>query len=67
MSVPHAGAGFIEASNTGMPLVTVEPAPAAAKAILDIARTLCEPEELVAAGEQKLGRAGILNRLRRAQ
>jgi Flp pilus assembly CpaE family ATPase len=63
--VPHAGSGFIDAANHGMPLVTLEDPPPAARALIEVARTVCEPEE-VQAGAQKESKVGILNRLRRA-
>lgn len=64
--IPHAGAAFIEASNAGMPLVTVEPPPPAAKTLLEMAKSMCEPEELATGAEQKVSRSSILGRLRRA-
>jgi pilus assembly protein CpaE len=63
--IPHAGPAFIDALNTGMPPVTWDDPPPSAKALIELARTVCEPEgdELEAAKE---GRAGFLGRLRRA-
>jgi len=65
IAVPHAGAAFIDAANHGMPLVTLEDPPAAARALIDLARTVCEPED-VPVEAQKETKLGILNRLRRA-
>jgi pilus assembly protein CpaE len=42
--IPHAGAALIEASNHGIPLVSVQPPIPVTKAITDLARTLCVPE-----------------------
>jgi pilus assembly protein CpaE len=42
--IPHAGASLIEASNQGTPIVTVEPPTPTARAIIELARTLCIPE-----------------------
>jgi pilus assembly protein CpaE len=47
--IPHAGSAFIEASNQGMPLVTLHPPPPAARAIIELASTVCIPEEMEAA------------------
>lgn len=69
LTIPHAGAGFIESANQGMPLTTMDPQPPAAKAIFDIARTVCEPEEIPvdgrAAAGQTVGIKGLVNRLGR--
>jgi pilus assembly protein CpaE len=42
--IPHAGASLIEASNQGTPIVTIDPPTPTARAILELARTLCVPE-----------------------
>jgi pilus assembly protein CpaE len=42
--IPHAGASLIEASNQGKPIVTISPPTPTAKALSDLARTLCVPE-----------------------
>jgi pilus assembly protein CpaE len=63
--VPFAGADFIDAVNNGMPPVTWDDPPAAAKALMSMAKTMCEPEtDNVETAKE--GRAGFLARLRRA-
>ncbi len=42
--IPHAGPYFVEAGNAGIPLVSQEQLPPAARAVIDLARTLCIPE-----------------------
>jgi Flp pilus assembly CpaE family ATPase len=42
--IPHAGASLIEASNQGTPIVTIDPPTPTAKAIIELARSLCVPE-----------------------
>lgn len=48
-TIPHAGAAFIAAANQGMPLTSLESPPPAARAIIELARTMCEPEVNAAA------------------
>jgi len=62
--IPHAGPAFIDAANHGMPLVTADNAAPAARALLELARTMCEPET---AEENATSRArfNLLERLRR--
>ena len=42
--IPHGGPAFIDALNQGIPLVTASPGIPAAKALCELARTLCVPE-----------------------
>jgi pilus assembly protein CpaE len=64
--IPHAGSHFIEASNHGMPLTTINPPPAAAKSITELARTLCEPEMgLPEPAQTRMGLRTVLERVRR--
>ncbi|GAC1400653.1 MAG: response regulator [Chloroflexota bacterium] len=60
--VPHAGPDFIEASNQGMPIVTVEPPSSAARSLIDIARGLCEPEGPYVPS-QRVSVASVMTRL----
>jgi len=64
ISIPHAGAAFIEAANHGSPVVASEIRLPAARAILDIAKSLCEPERqsLETEGAQESG--SLLSRFR---
>lgn len=57
-SLPHAGPALMEATNQGTPLVTLDPPPATARAIIDLARTLCTPE--VEDGSTQKAAAGSL-------
>lgn len=62
--VPHAGPAFIDAANHGMPLVSADNPNPAAKALMDLARTMCEPEAApVEAGAK--ARFNLIERLRR--
>jgi pilus assembly protein CpaE len=63
--IPHAGPMFIEAANHGMPLVTAEQQTPVTKALVDLAKTLCEPEEIEGSAHAK-AKFGVLGRLRRA-
>ncbi|GAC1402983.1 MAG: response regulator [Chloroflexota bacterium] len=62
-SIPHGGATFMEAANQGVPVVTVQPLAAAARAIVDVARTVCTPDT-DAAAPPKVGVALLRDRLR---
>lgn len=42
--IPHGGPAFVEAANSGVPLVTQDNPPAAARAIIELARSHCLPE-----------------------
>jgi pilus assembly protein CpaE len=44
--IPHAGPLFMSAANQGMPATATDNPPAAARAIVELARTVCEPEEV---------------------
>ena len=61
VSIPHAGSMFIDALNHGMPVVTFEQPNPVSKALIDIARLVCEPEEPESAGKT---RSGLFGRLR---
>lgn len=62
--IPHAGAAFVEAANQGVPIVVSESMPPAARALVDLARTLCTPE-VEDLGPQKVALTGRLqDRLR---
>lgn len=63
-TIPHSGADFVAAGNQGQPLVTALPAAGAARAIVDIAKTLCEAELPEMAADTKV-RGNLLNRLER--
>lgn len=63
--IPHAGADFIEAANQGMPIVTVSPPGAAARAIIDLARSFCEPEADFAP-VQRATMSALMSRLERS-
>lgn len=63
--LPHAGSGFIDALNTGMPLASADQPSSAAKSLIEFARSLCTPEETQVA-EVKSARANLLDKLRRA-
>jgi pilus assembly protein CpaE len=66
VEIPHAGGAFVEAANQGTPIVIVDAKLAASRAILEIARTLCEPE-VETLDNQKVeepGVAGLFGRLR---
>jgi pilus assembly protein CpaE len=65
VQIPHAGSAFIDAVNQGMPPVSWEDPSPSARALIDLARTLCEPEveDVDVAPESKV--AGLLGRLRR--
>ena len=71
VTIPHAGSLFIEASNQGIPIVSVQPTLPAARAIIALARSLCvaEVEEVpltpALAGSGLKGRLDRLQRLRR--
>jgi hypothetical protein len=51
--------------NQGMPPVVWDDPPPSAKALIELARSVCEPD-VAAMDAQKEGRAGLLGRLRRA-
>jgi pilus assembly protein CpaE len=51
--IPHAGSLFINAANQGMPATAALKPTGAARAIVDIARTMCEPEEVEPVQEQE--------------
>lgn len=61
INIPHAGSLFIDALNHGMPVVTLDQPPPVAKALIELARELCDPEEETA--EDAKARAGFLDRL----
>jgi len=61
LSIPHAGSMFIDALNHGMPVVTFEQPNPVSKALIDIARLVCEPDETDSAGKT---RSGLFGRLR---
>lgn len=63
--LPHAGSGFIDALNTGMPLVSADQPSSAGKALLEFARSVCLPEEAQVA-DARSTRSNLLGRLRRA-
>lgn len=42
--IPFGGPAVVEAANQGVPLVTIQPPSLTARAIIDLARTLCVPE-----------------------
>lgn len=63
-TIPHSGADFVAAGNQGQPLVTALPNAGAARAIVDMARTLCEPE-VAEVGADARARGNLLNRLER--
>jgi pilus assembly protein CpaE len=44
--IPHAGSVFMSAANQGMPATSGQTPPPAARSIVDLARTVCEPEEV---------------------
>jgi pilus assembly protein CpaE len=44
VTIPHSGSAFVEAANQGTPLVVVDPRTPGARAILEVAKSLCEPE-----------------------
>jgi Flp pilus assembly CpaE family ATPase len=62
--IPHAGPLFIEGSNQGRPLVEAAPNVPAARAIIELARTLCVPEA-TAEERQKAGAGSLVGRLGR--
>jgi pilus assembly protein CpaE len=43
-AIPHAGAGFVEAANQGTPIVIADPRSPSARALLELAKTVCDPE-----------------------
>jgi pilus assembly protein CpaE len=47
--IPHGRSLFMAAANQGMPATTGQNPPPAARAIVDLARTVCEPEEVAEA------------------
>lgn len=51
-AIPHAGPAFIEAANEGVPAVMADNPVLAARAIMDIARSLCMPEIEVTAPQR---------------
>jgi Flp pilus assembly CpaE family ATPase len=61
VSIPHAGSMFIDALNHGMPVVTFEQPNPVSKALIDLARLVCESEETESAGKT---RSGLFGRLR---
>jgi pilus assembly protein CpaE len=70
--IPHAGPDFVEAVNHGTPLASLPTPPPAARAVMDLAATLCEPEVTPGAqAKQTSGSEGLrtvverLGRLRR--
>lgn len=63
-TIPHSGADFVAAANEGLPLVTALPNASAARAIMEIAKTMCEPEVVATPADAKM-RAGIFSRLER--
>jgi pilus assembly protein CpaE len=64
--IPHAGSTFMAAANQGMPATSAQNAPPAARAIVDLARTLCEPEEVEQVEQMPQGIRGRLFRGSRA-
>lgn len=60
--LPHAGHLFVDAANQGMPVVTAERPNPISRSLLDLARTVCEPEEIDQ--PQSKSRLSILERLR---
>jgi pilus assembly protein CpaE len=61
--LPHGGPAFVEAANHGIPLVSLDPRPPAAKPIIDLARTLCIPEFDEVPVQQKAGFGLLRGRL----
>jgi pilus assembly protein CpaE len=66
-TIPHAGSLFIDALNHGMPVVTLEQQPPVAKALLELAKEMCEPEEeTVEPAKARSGLFGLTARKQRA-
>jgi pilus assembly protein CpaE len=62
-SIPHSGSAFVEAANHGTPIVIAESRSPGARAMIELAKTLCEPEvQSVDAEGQDTG--GLLGRFR---
>lgn len=61
--VPYAGPVFMAAANQGMPATAAQNPPPAARAIVDLARTLCVPEDVEEEQETAHGPQGIRARL----
>ncbi len=61
--IPYAGPIFMAAANQGMPATSAQNPPPAARAIVDLARTLCQPEEVEQVPEPAQGIQGIRSRL----
>ncbi|MGH2447233.1 MAG: response regulator [Chloroflexota bacterium] len=59
--IPHAGSAFVDAANHGVPAVTEAPSNAAARAIIELAGTLCETEEVAEVAPHA---NGLLSKLR---
>ncbi len=60
--IPHAGSAFIDAANQGVPLLMTDSPSPAARAIADLARTLCMPET-ADAPPQKASMGALMGRL----
>lgn len=62
-AIPHAGAAFIGAANQGMP-ATAAPSPTgAAKAVIELARSMCEPEDITPVRDDGSPIRGTVSRL----
>lgn len=62
--IPHGGPAFIEAANHGHPLVDSNPRLPSSRALIDLARTLCDPERETLEEEAAPASGSLLRRFR---
>jgi pilus assembly protein CpaE len=63
-SIPHAGSSFVEAANQGTPIVLADPRSVGARALIELAKSLCEPEVQSLEPETPHESGGLLSRFR---
>lgn len=57
--IPHAGAAFVDAANKGTPVVTLDLRNPATAALIDLAKTLCDPEVESLEGDERSESGGL--------